>query len=458
MKNNILLLAFVSSFVVAGAQQPLKGHEKIFKSSRPDAEIIKSIFQKQLANNSSQLKTTGTQKRLKANSYITNGNLQDSNRYVYSGDRGSMHPVNESYYISYSPTGVDPKLYIYCDTAYSYHDYQGQGNLDESSSTFIYDSKNNVTDYATAFMTYVYGYITTYNSKNLPETVTIFDRSGSTPKATSKIYIFYDSQNQRIMDSTQNLLTNMPGNKRVYTYDANGNRTSFLTYSMQTGTPVLTYRTTYTYDNNKRLTSNISEGDIGSGFQYFSKDSFAYTGTNTQYSLFENFSWDANTGDWAPQDLQIFNVNSSNLIDDYIIYEWTGTQWDTTEKDFYVYSNNLLQKVTGHLYSGNGSFNPIPYDQTTYYYEDYFLTGIDKVNDTEDVIFYPNPAKETLFINTANIINGIAIIYNMAGQSMMQQKLQNNKINISSLPAGNYIINIQDNKQQRVYQKQFSKQ
>jgi hypothetical protein len=80
------------------------------------------------------------------------------------------------------------------------------------------------------------------------------------------------------------------------------------------------------------------------------------------------------------------------------------------------------------------------------------------VNDTEDVIFYPNPAKETLFINTANIINGIAIIYNMAGQSMMQQKLQNNKINISSLPAGNYIINIQDNKQQRVYQKQFSKQ
>jgi hypothetical protein len=303
--------------------------------------------------------------------------------------------------------------------------------------------------------------VTTYNSNNQPLTVAISDRSSGTPVQTSKMYVTYNSQGQRVMDSTYSIQNSKPVSKRIYTYDQTGNKIGFSSYQFKNNQMELSFKTTYTYDNNNRLITSFSEVDLGAGMEFSSKDSFAYTGTATQYTHFSNFDWNNVTNEWAPEEAQDYTLTSQGYIDTYYIRTWNGSSWDTLERDNYVYSNGLLQYTNGFLYTGNGTFSSTPYDQMTYYYEEYDPTGISQtITNNADFIVYPNPASSTLRVKGKSI-NGNIAISGINGQTIYNEQyvnVEDCRINISDFPAGTYILNILDAQGQGIYQQLFTKQ
>ncbi len=71
-----------------------------------------------------------------------------------------------------------------------------------------------------------------------------------------------------------------------------------------------------------------------------------------------------------------------------------------------------------------------------------------KVNDLETAIFdeqinafsiYPNPVSENLFIKSDLKIKDVSV-FNAEGKLVLQKKLRNNLVNVSSLPSGNYTL------------------
>ena len=63
--------------------------------------------------------------------------------------------------------------------------------------------------------------------------------------------------------------------------------------------------------------------------------------------------------------------------------------------------------------------------------------------DTElDVLFYPNPAKNILYISNHNVTPQELIIYNYLGQKVKKRKDPCRQIDISMLEKGIYILEI----------------
>ncbi len=458
MRNTALLLSFLLASTVAQAVPVHKSAARLYNQDRPDADFLRSIIGRQVAATTAN-KGTAMMKRLKAHSYVAGGVLEDSSRYIYSHGRGSSHPDANSYYQGYYPTATNPDLYIMCDTAFSFTDYSGQGNFMENTRMFGYDANNNVAEYITMFDAYAYGYKMTYNTSNQPTTVTIIDMNGTTPMQTSIQSIVYNG-GKRIMDSTYNLILNRPVGKRAYTYDAGGNRTLFVSYTYDTvaATWAESYKSAYRYDNNNRIVSTVSEYNLSGGTQYKYKDSMAYTGTAGQCTFYGTYNWEGSA--WIPNDRQDYTLTASGLIGDYIYYNWNGNAWDTIERDVYTYSNDLLQRVNGYYYMGNGTYNTTPYDQTTYYWEDYDPTSINNIAKETIVSIYPNPATDVLTIDSKDVPTGSVRILNLSGQLMLSANdvsLNGFKMNIDNLPKGNYVAVINNAVGQRVYRMQFTK-
>ncbi|HBX53190.1 MAG TPA: hypothetical protein DEH02_19190 [Bacteroidales bacterium] len=89
-------------------------------------------------------------------------------------------------------------------------------------------------------------------------------------------------------------------------------------------------------------------------------------------------------------------------------------------------------------------------DVAAYYIDDVYV-GLDSTvnintdvqSKKEEITLYPNPAKERVFIKTANIKPAEMFVYNMQGCLMHQQSfLKNTNIDIKNWPAGVYYVKI----------------
>ena len=68
------------------------------------------------------------------------------------------------------------------------------------------------------------------------------------------------------------------------------------------------------------------------------------------------------------------------------------------------------------------------------------------------LFIYPNPADKQLFLSTANgNVKGVITVYNLQGQKVINKKYNGNKLDISSLIPGVYILTATvDNNLQRI--------
>jgi hypothetical protein len=120
---------------------------------------------------------------------------------------------------------------------------------------------------------------------------------------------------------------------------------------------------------------------------------------------------------------------------------------------FRVNNTTMGTQRTADLAFANGMFHVVYQDQTggkAYYHRMAFseFTGIQILNELKNEAFlYPNPAKETIIVSIANgstVISGYEI-YDFSGRKVIENPVVLStgvQINISSLPAGIYFIQL----------------
>lgn len=408
-------------------------------------------------------KSTAVQKRLISRAYNSNSERLDSTHFVYNNpSRGSDHRDFNSYYSSYALTAGDQIHHIKCDTIKRWAN-DGGGTLDlRSTTTYKYNNKNTAIESEDRYEYGIFQAVGKYNSSDQLIQLTQIDTFGTgtlTPKR--EMYILYDGQGRRIMDSSINLLTNEYNYRRTYHYDANGNLDSFLSYQNLTGGWELSYSTATTYDASNRVIVKVAFGDFGMGFMGIGRDSFSYTGTATHPSYHTTFTWDDFNGSWQPHEQLEYTLNSKQLPESYLVYRYDN-KWDTLERDVYKYNDeDLLMQSNGYLYLGDGQFSTMPYDQSSLYYEAHDPSGVNDLsnNHAKQLDIFPNPSSSIVNIPTAGKAGRISVA-NINGQELYNSHVQGSMtiIDVSNWTSGNYFFILKSEDESATYTATFTKQ
>ena len=146
--------------------------------------------------------------------------------------------------------------------------------------------------------------------------------------------------------------------------------------------------------------------------------------------------------------------------DNYILATSTYTKHKYTLS--YINSTVVPDHIQINFSTGSGGSTST--DSTTLYVDD---VNIYPLSSTAVPLFggvatrcYPNPAGNTLHIQTAQYQNTTAELYNMLGQKVMLQSLQSNitEMNISNLSDGLYLLHLLDKNNTIIYQTKIAKQ
>ncbi|MCB9045175.1 MAG: T9SS type A sorting domain-containing protein [Chitinophagales bacterium] len=370
-----------------------------------------SVMEMQMCQARSASKPTVVMKRMVANSYYLNGSITDSNRYFYSHGRGSANKGPDSYYTFYSMTGYNQVNNLPCDTLVNWHDYGSGFNLN-AVYRYEYNVQNKVifTELKDDYIWLQYkGY---YNSGGMLERIDILDTFGATALTVkSSMYVIYDGQGKRIEDSTYSVINSMQTGRRTYTYDSNNNLIDFSSYRYVNSQWELSLRNTFTYDGQNRQITQVTSADYGNGFMNQQKDSFSYTGNNTDPSFHETFSWNDNTNQWEDYEILVYTFGNNSYYDGYTIYKYNNG-WDTVEQDVYVYEgNDLFVRSNGYKYIGGGQFSTTPYDQSNLYFEEYYPASVlNNLSAKTKMNIFPNPAGEMLHVRADKDIAFVKIV------------------------------------------------
>lgn len=159
---------------------------------------------------------------------------------------------------------------------------------------------------------------------------------------------------------------------------------------------------------------------------------------------------------------QVFCLDPTNLIiteqaGNTVSFDWTengdATQWEILYGRRFAYAQEtFMDDNDGETGSQITNLTP------NWYYEIYVrsvcsddfmsnwvgpvaTTQILSVNDAElsEVQIYPNPVKDILQINSEKAIESVGL-FSMEGKKLMEGK--SSQLNVSSLPAGNYVLTV----------------
>lgn len=83
------------------------------------------------------------------------------------------------------------------------------------------------------------------------------------------------------------------------------------------------------------------------------------------------------------------------------------------------------------------------------------ILGTKKLNLAQWIQFYPNPAQQLMFINTDVELERI-VIFDTAGKQILEAIGNQNQLDLSALPAGNYTLSFQN--KEGVWASHFVKQ
>ncbi|MFK8038039.1 MAG: T9SS type A sorting domain-containing protein [Crocinitomicaceae bacterium] len=192
------------------------------------------------------------------------------------------------------------------------------------------------------------------------------------------------------------------------------------------GTTDLNSQTEVSYNGNNVQYVDLYEDDGNGGLEGLYRLVYNYSGTEPSgFIAYEVVNNAPTTTIFATG---IFNSNSQNLHSEYTLIFGNDTVKQTYEYDL----DNFITKRT--YYSPDSTGTLIPYYITNYSYS--YTTGIDK-KEQIDLIIYPNPAEDFIYLESSVKIMNIQI-YNLTGQLVLEQNY--GSISIAHLQAGTYII------------------
>lgn len=252
-----------------------------------------------------------------------------------------------------------------------------------------------------------------------------------------------------------------------YTYDANNNMLTGIIQSWEVDTWVNSYGETYSYNASNLPVEYIVQLWVDNIWLNYSKYAYTYNDYNFVVSAIGQL-WIDNL--WVNNERAQFTQNFYGGVQSALVEHWQIDSWMNYSLSTYSHDDygNTLSAV---LYFWDGETWAINQDsliEISYYYNlysEYFtgylaeasyisiITDITKISDNSLLSFssFPNPSSSqmTLRINGIEDTKAEIYVYNLTGNKVLDlysgslTKGDNNiSVNVSSLPAGVYIVKL----------------
>lgn len=432
------------------------GSDAIAQSTAPKG-VPQSVKQQSRAAS----KTTATMSRLIAEAWSDHDGSsfvpQDSMTYSYSGGRGANpdYDINSDLHEWLYDESVD---YEYNSSSYdkigkSVQTYDGSGNVTEE----IGYTWNIGTSSWEKVVRYTYTYTGGVLSKRLTETWNT-GTSQWTPNMTNE-YTFTNGKLTMSLNKNWNTGTSQWDNstRNTFTYDGNGNNTGMVYEHWTSGNWEGSYKTDRTFNGSNMKVTETSYNWVMGNWQYSWKDSNGYNGSG---QLITNISkmWNTMNSSWENVSRTTYTYSTGNLPTMGVSEDWDDmtSSYENSSRIHFAW-NNYDQILNANSDTWNGSSWAPDYGDfnESYYYESY--TGVNDVAVAKksDVIVYPTVTSETLNIylapgNTGNVLYRIV---DMSGRVQKKWSDMNSgtgkssTVSVNELPAGNYLLTINENGQ-----------
>lgn len=156
------------------------------------------------------------------------------------------------------------------------------------------------------------------------------------------------------------------------------------------------------------------------------------TDLNVAYSIAQSLSPNATSGSYSTAAL----ISGDPQLDTFNAYKPTVISNTINVGDNTAYTTDYPSKdllFNTRIFNNTIDLGPYEYNPTL---------GVNDVALNKNTVkLYPNPASDRLFIKSTEQIEKVSI-YNMSGQLIKQYDVLNNRINVSELPVGLYMIKI----------------
>ena len=404
--------------------------------AQSDPLMLTQVVKKDLANSSAviseqnyEYNADGLQTRKIQYSYYGGNTYGSKTEWIYDNSTGYLtEEDNFSYDSATSTFSMSFKT--------EYLQYDSNGNILEEQSSY-YDTNNNVWVFNQKVQYHYNAGVLDYLERFY------YDTTSSTWQNQSKeIYTYtsglvtlklnqqWDSVNSQFIDS----------GKWHYTYDANNLliEKRFEYYDTTASAWVDSQKTVNTYDavTHNRLTREVYQWNIAnSAWVGNQKDVFTYDG-NGNVSVVESYSFDAANNIWNSYPSNAGTATYDNTVDRSNL---------GISEDYSGYYNFLFNHKIDLLHITQYDINTAqqePYQDWEFHYTLLSVLGVSENRELKEVGIYPNPVNN--FVNlkgTEKLSDYKLIIYDMQGKQVLYRNGQN-KINVQTLPAGNYIYRV----------------
>ena len=334
--------------------------------------------------------------------YDSNGNLITNIYYFRNGS--TWEPSEKTDYIYGSNGMVSQEIFSL---------YQGSGMPTPNSRTSYTYSSNNVT-----FILYEEfengqwvdqsrGQLS-YNSNGISQFL-IEEWTGSSWFLTETIDFIYSNNrltevNFEYWDGSQYI----NDGRDLYTYNANGQVSTYTIESWDGSNYVDPETLEYTYDVAGNLTQLRESYDNGNG------------------NLFVNLS--------------DYNYDTNNLMASYNnpFNDRTGIDYLFDVQPNYV--NQISEILTTQDSNNSGNFTPS--NRKSYNYDTQLLSAQEIVTENEIIVF-PNPTSSILYIDSQQDLKQIEV-FSITGKLIFASRKHIQEVNLSNLTSGVYLIKLQD--------------
>jgi len=226
-----------------------------------------------------------------------------------------------------------------------------------------------------------------------------------------------------------------------------------------------TWRTEYVYDEEGRLVTYFDyddNADLPSGWEYAWREEYTYD-FEGQLDVYEESEWEPDFNQWFPTDREEYNILANGDVLSYTDFDWdeAGEEWVPNwmgeysynpdipyeelalpwffHDDFPNYFNHLMTGYVNYTYTEGGW---VLDSRGTYYFTLSGSTGLSPKNTAEDLILYPNPASNTIYLPASSDIARVEA-FDLTGKKVYSEKIpQQNAIQIDHLSDGVYFFRL----------------
>ena len=204
----------------------------------------------------------------------------------------------------------------------------------------------------------------------------------------------------------------------------------------------------YNYDPQSNQLLNIVNKILKQDNKWVDKTKTEFVYESGNLSLQTDFVWSDTIRTWRPTDRKEYVYNNTNPKK--VTYKesyYTNNGFVTTiEKEITLDSScpteNLVLPVASNLPFKVQAENTIGASKTSaYFYSEFSGTGIPKLTDAKDVVIYPNPARNTLNVQSNQTINRVEI-FDISGKLLAIYLSSFDKLDISGLAKAAYYVKV----------------